>query len=405
MIVAAYTLDDAGILQRAANDSFSQSGVESFTRVSIVDVFSNPPEPQQYIWGGRIPVGELTLLAAHGGTGKSTFALQLAAHVANDTPFLGLMTGDNPMKTLFFSAEDGKDTIRRRMAAICQADGLDPVEIDKNLIVIDATEVPCLFEETHIGGGVKQARETGNYDKLKQFIKDEGIKFLIVDNASDTFGANPIDRQAVTQFIRALTRLVRDVGGAVLLLAHVNKMTSKAGKNQTDTEGYADSAAWHNASRSRLFLNAKSEGNLTLEHQKNNLGIKQPVLNIAFRDDGSSFHVIGEEQLQKAKEEKAESLKLSQPGLLKLIHEFYERGEFISASTASTTTNAHAKLSKENGYPFKSDKTGKDDCFTVLRECEREGFLTKTIQESKHRNKSICWKLTPEGLDFINVSA
>jgi hypothetical protein len=96
MSYAAYTLDNEGTLRRAANDTFSRTVGCPFTRVSIADVFSNPPSPQQYIWGGRIPVGELTLLAAHGGTGKSTFALQLAAHVANDSPFLGLMTGGNP---------------------------------------------------------------------------------------------------------------------------------------------------------------------------------------------------------------------------------------------------------------------------------------------------------------------
>jgi RecA-family ATPase len=309
------------------------------------------------------------------------------------------------MKTLFFSAEDGRDTIRRRIAAICRADQLDPVEIDKNLIVLDATDASCLFEETS-SNGVKQGKETKTYDKLKQFINDEGIRFLIVDNASDTFGANPIDRQSVTQFIRALTRLVRDAGGAVLLLAHVNKMTSKAGKNQTDTEGYADSAAWHNASRSRLFLNTTSEGNLTLEHQKNNLGIKQPVLNIAFRDDGSSFHVIGEEQLQKAKAEKAANLKLSQSPLLKLIHEYYVRGEWISPKENSHTCHTHAKLSKEKSYPFKSDKTGKADCFTVLRECEREGLLTKeAYDKTDQRKHDIRWQLTNKGIEFINETA
>lgn len=66
----------------------------SFIRVSIADVFTNPPESQKYIWGERIPYDALTLLAAHGGTGKSTFALQLAAHLATNTPFLGFATGD-----------------------------------------------------------------------------------------------------------------------------------------------------------------------------------------------------------------------------------------------------------------------------------------------------------------------
>ena len=203
------------------------------------------------------------------------------------------------MKTLLFSAEDGKDTIRRRMAGICLADDLDPAEIDKNLIVLDATDVPCLFEEAHVGGGVKRGQVTENYYQLKAMIEAENIKFLIVDNASDTFGANPIDRQAVTKFIRALVRLVRSAGGTVLLLSHVNKATSRAGKAQTDTEGYADSAAWHNAARSRLFLNATDDnGNLSLEHQKNNLGKKQPVLNIAFREDGSSLYVVDAAHVQ-----------------------------------------------------------------------------------------------------------
>jgi len=98
MIYAKFKIDEDGCIHRdggAANDNFSQSDAFGFKRVSIADVLSNPPEQQRYIWGGRIPVGELTLLAAHGGTGKSTFALQLAAHAATDTPFLGLQTGDS----------------------------------------------------------------------------------------------------------------------------------------------------------------------------------------------------------------------------------------------------------------------------------------------------------------------
>jgi RecA-family ATPase len=75
---------------------------------------------------------------------------------------------------------------------------------------------------------------------LKTLIEAEGVGFLIVDNASDSFGANPIDRQAVTKFIRALVRLVQCNGGAVLLLSHVNKTTSRNSAKQADSEGYAE---------------------------------------------------------------------------------------------------------------------------------------------------------------------
>lgn len=309
------------------------------------------------------------------------------------------------MKTLFFSAEDGKNTIRRRMAAICQADGLDPIKVAENLIVLDATDAPCLFIEMYIDN-VRRAEVTASYFELKKIIETEGVKFLIVDNASDTFGANPIDRQAVTKFIRALVRLVRGVGGAVLLLSHVNKVTSKSGKYQTDTEGYADSAAWHNAARSRLFLNASDDhGNLSLAHQKNNLGKKQPVLNLAFREDGSSLYAIDAGQVGQAgvgdAMAKALIRKMKMKPLLILIHEFYGRDEWISTSANSATTNAFAILKAEAVFPFGKSREDKAECLATIRECERDGLLYKEAYKKVDRHPANRWALTSKGLEFI----
>ena len=92
---AKFKNDQGGYIHRDGGAENESDDELRFKRVSIADVLTNPPEPQKYVWGGRIPVGELTLLSAHGGTGKSTFALQLAAHTATDTPFLGLPTGDS----------------------------------------------------------------------------------------------------------------------------------------------------------------------------------------------------------------------------------------------------------------------------------------------------------------------
>lgn len=283
------------------------------------------------------------------------------------------------MKTLFFSAEDGRNTIRRRMAAICIAVGIDPALVAKNLIVLDATDTPCLFHETS-DKGVRRGEITDHYKELKNIIIAENIKFLIVDNASDTFGANPIDRQDVTKFIRALVALVRQTGGAVLLLSHVNRSTSKAAMHQTDNEGYADSAAWHNAARSRLFLNATDDnGSLELKHQKNNLGIKQPVLNIAFREDGSSLYATNGSPSNNSAAEAAQAMlrETYKPPLLKLIHEFYCRQEWISPSPCSAQTNAFALLKKEAAFPLGKSRDDKTECLAILRELERDNYLTE----------------------------
>jgi RecA-family ATPase len=116
-----------------------------FNLVSIADVFTNPPDPQGYVWAGRIPYGVVTLLAAHGGTGKSLLALLLAICVAVGREFLGLPTAS--LKTIFFSAEDSGDTLRRRVAAICRAEEIDPAVVAENLTLIDATDAAVLFEE------------------------------------------------------------------------------------------------------------------------------------------------------------------------------------------------------------------------------------------------------------------
>ena len=391
----------SGYLSQGDVDRNEDQGEPSFVRVSLNDVLTNPPEPQRYIWGERLPFDALSLLAAHGGMGKSLMAMQLAAHTATGRPFLALPT--EKINTLFFSAEDSTDAIRRRFAAICKADGLDPEEVDRNLIVLDATAAPCLFhEESH--EGVRTGKPTAHYHELKALIEAEGVGFLIVDNASDSFGANPIDRQAVTKFIRALVRLVHDVGGAVLLLSHVNKVTSRNGPKQTNDEGYADSAAWHNAARSRLFLNNNDKGGLTLAHNKNNYGKKQPVLNLAFREDGSSLYAVDSAQAGEFDGTDPAAILLAglaRVPLLQLIHEFYIRNESISPSPNSHQTNAHTMLRLENHYPFPREKRGKAECFACLRELQREGYLQVETYSTRQRHLADRWQLTNEGYEHI----
>lgn len=322
--------------------------------------------------------------------------MQLSAHTSIGRSFLGLET--ERIKTLFFSAEDAKDTIRRRYAAICKDDGLDPAEVENNLIVLDATDAPCLFHEVNTNG-VKTGETTEHYARLKYLIETEGVGFLIVDNASDSFGANPIDRQAVTKFIRALVCLVREAGGAVLLLSHVNKVTSRNGKKQSDSEGYADSAAWHNAARSRLFLNVvENNGNLSLRHEKNNYGKKQPPLKLAFRMNGSSLQTIEPEQNEESEADKTAFRMWHREPILKMIYEFYTRGENISVSPNSPSTNVYAMLKTEATYPANLNKA---ECLAVVRDCQREGLIISETYKKPDRHNAERWALTGKGLQFI----
>ena len=375
-----------------------------FKIVSISDVFTNPPEPQGYVWSGRIPFGAVTLLAAHGGTGKSLFSLQLAVSIAVGREFLALPTAN--LKTIFFSAEDSVDTLRRRVAAICQAEGIDPAKVADNLTLIDATDAAVLFEEVN-PKGVRFVAVSENYPTLQKLINDKQIKFAIVDNASDVYAADPINRQYVTQFIRALVRLLPSeaTDKAVLLLAHVNRVTAKAGRNQKDTEGYADSAAWHNATRSRLFLNAIDDaGGLELKHLKNNFGVTQPQLDIQFRDDGSGFYVPNALNDDTRAANKAATDQKHKLAILGIIREYYGRGEWIGSEPTSRN-NAHAMLKHETTYPFtKDDRDERENCVSLLRECQREKLLVvETYRKSGRDNNR--WALTEKADDLLKWSS
>jgi hypothetical protein len=401
------TEDDMGHNSEADQDDDKQPKAPKFRRVSIADVLTNPPDPQRYIWGDRVPFDELTLLAAHGGTGKTMFALQMAIHTAVGREFLELPT--ERVKTLFFSAEDSTETIRRRVGSICTAEDIDPAKVSENLIILDATDAACLFREAN-AGGVHFGAVSENYSELKKIIDDELIKFAIIDNASDVYGADPVNRQYVTQFIRALVRLLRGDAlsapsqcGTVLLLAHVNRVTAKAGRNQQDTEGYADSAAWHNAARSRLFLNSIDDtGGLLLQHLKNNFGLKQPPLDLRFRNDGSSLYVPNACQSDSSAGIKAEEQRKAVRTLLALILEFYNRGEFISPYARSPTTNSHFMLKDEPAYPFRRDKSGKTECTTMIRECERNNLLVKETYRNVQRKECERLALTDKAVELLD---
>jgi len=212
----------------------------------------------------------VTLLAGHGGTLKSTLALDLAVSVASNLPFLGVEVEQCPV--ILFSGEDPTTTIRRRLGSICVAREVDPTVLAQHLIVFDATQAPVLYT-----GGVEPAALTD----LKADIATFQPGLVILDNASDIF--DEIKRAQVRAFMRMLAGIGAASGAAILLLSHIDKA---AAKNGSGGEGYSGSTAWNNSARSRWFLSADEEGLLTLEHQKANLSRRAEPLTLRRTDVG-----------------------------------------------------------------------------------------------------------------------
>ena len=82
---------------------------------SLADI---QPEPVEWLWEGRIPLGKVTLLESEPGVGKSTLTLELAARISRGSPMPLVKTHAEPANVIIYSGDDGlADSVRPRLDA------------------------------------------------------------------------------------------------------------------------------------------------------------------------------------------------------------------------------------------------------------------------------------------------
>ena len=346
-------------------------------------------EAPVFVWDGLLPVGHVTLWGAHGGTGKSLMALMLAVSVALGLPMFNVPTRQG--RVVFFSGEDDGPLLRHRLGFICERLGINPADLDGKLHLIDATaHDPVLYAQQDRS----KSSTTPTYDALRAYVRDVKPALLILDNASDVFAGSEIDRTAVRAFMRHAALLGRDVDAATLLLAHVDKGTSR-GDRSKNTEGYSGSTAWSNSARSRLFMSRADDGTITLEHQKSNLGKLRDPIRLFWPDGG-----LPQVDLEFGPVVQGIADRNHEKVLLKLVNEFTQRGEFVTTATTSRT-HAAKLLRHEPTYPKLKDS----EVFDLLRRCERSGYLERTLFKGPDRKERERWNVTASGAAFAGIAA
>jgi phage/plasmid primase-like uncharacterized protein len=263
----ASLLDEANQIpaQEGAQEE-AQAVATAFRPVSLEHLGQYACPPPSFLIQKILPRGAVTLLGGHGEAGKSFLGLVIAAHVACGRDWAGLNV--NPGKVLVLSMEDDAAILLHRLQNIALECGLDPAAMLRNLNIIDASDSPPLAQEAmEDGGKVLRITPAGHH-----FIGlAQGYDLILVDNASDAYGASEIDRAQVRGFIKALGRVAKANNGALLLLVHIDKA---AAKNGSQNQSYSGSTAWHNSARSRLALVVpqNDSASASLVHEKSNFG-------------------------------------------------------------------------------------------------------------------------------------
>lgn len=247
-----------------------------------LDAKSEPPAPMTFAIAGLLPHRNVTLLSGNGGAGKSNLALTLCAHVAAGKDWNGFAATQG--RVMLVSMEDEADTLRRRLAHIVTTYQLDETAVRESLRLVDGTDDEFLAVEC-AANGERYLRTTASFSVMADRIRSYAPALVVIDNASEAFGANENERRMVRSFMRALARLARTHGAAVMLLAHIDKAAARNGGSGNTFSG---SSAWHNGPRSRLVLvpDAKAPDRVILSVEKHQYSGPVPDMRLTWTADG-----------------------------------------------------------------------------------------------------------------------
>jgi AAA domain len=170
------------------------------------------PSAPAWLWPGRIPAGEVTLLAGPCGVGKSFVTADIAGRVSRGDPMPGEVDGQAPGSVILVSAEDDASSATSWRLRAARAD-LGKVHDMTLLEDGEPFELP------------------DSLPVLRRAIDLVGDVRLVVLDPLAALAAVPISSNVTVRraIITPLRALARDTGAAIVLIHHVTKSGKVAG--------------------------------------------------------------------------------------------------------------------------------------------------------------------------------
>lgn len=337
--------------------------------------------PQGFLFEPLFPRRHVSLLGAHGGTGKSSLAVVLAAHAACGRGWAGFPGAR--ARALIVSLEDEGEICQRRLRDVVKAYNLEAQAVIQHVAVLDGTSGNSALMAECDGRAVS----TPVMDELKAIAHN--FDLILIDNASDAFDANENSRRDVRAFIRELAGIARQHNAAVVLLSHIDKASAKGAASGNS---YSGSTAWHNSARSRLAMCADADGAVMLVHEKANLSRKADAVRLVFNEDRvlmpidmASNSTVPEHLLAADADAVYEVLKIA-----------IEAGIDVPTATRGPATTWHAlEPFPELCEQFRS-REGKKRLAAAVTQLMREKRIIKESYKKGNRHDGERWVLADE---------
>lgn len=227
------------------------------TRASDITI-----KPTYWAWAsnnhGRIPVGELTIVAGHGEAGKSTFNIELMAQITRgELP--GHWWGVPQNCIIAASEDDWEKTIAPRLIAA----GADMELMWRFDVVTHETPDGITVSLPH------------DYDELEDAIIEREAVWVFFDSI---IGAMDLKSDAnhgqhVRKVLMPLAEIARRQDCVIIGNVHFNKNTAAGAM-----ERMSGSMEFRNVARAVIYLAMQDDGTGVISKQKNNLGRNWPSL-------------------------------------------------------------------------------------------------------------------------------
>lgn len=358
----------------------------AFSVVPMAGLEGARSDQPAFIVGPLIPRGVVTMLGAHGGTGKTMLAATFAAHVACGEPW-GPYTFAHG-RVLFVTLEDPGARIKAMLARVAAHYRLSAAAIEDRVSILDgsATDATLAVESSDFTG--KRLIETAAMAELRELAT--GFDLIVIDNASDAFSGNENERRQVRQFVRGmLGGIARETGAGLLLLAHVDKAAAKFGAQRNS---YSGSTAWHNSARSRIAL-VETDGAVELVHEKLNFGRKSEPLPLRWTDHG----LLEPSAVSSGEVHGAPALAHDAAQVLDALQAAIKRGQSITTACTGSCTTWHALATyPELPTELRDKGKGKPRFWAALRRLEQDGRIVSERYENDNRKTKYRWSI-PNG--------
>jgi hypothetical protein len=175
----------------------------------------------------------------------------------------------------------------------------------------------------------------------------------------------------------------------ILILAHVSADNATKGAAKT----YYGSTAWHNAVRSRLFMELKPaqdgiDEHINVIHEKSNYGKLAEPFKLQRNPDTGVLRLLSNREIAQAIDENISSVAEQ---VFEDIKAICEKGEFINAATQGPSTS-YMNLSQHFPNRYKeSDQKHKQEVKCAIRKLADDKRIFKRADLMANRSRKEVW--------------